>query len=159
MSDDTIALCARDASWFVAPAYPRIRLWPDAVSALGFGADDCVVAPDANEDGTRHQFDLASSGMFAREAVPLAAIYVIEFEEGLARPRIGAVKPAEMLPVLSANTFANRVLDRERRAQEFETLADVLATVPVRRLARAPDLAALAQVRDAILDDIAMGVR
>lgn len=158
LSDDTIALSARGSSWFVAPAYPRVRLWPDAVAALGAGTDPRLVAPDVDDAGTRHQLDLAAGGMFAREPVPLAVIYLMAFDDDLARPRIDAIKPAEMLPVLSANTFANRVLDRRRRAQEFGTLADVLATVPVRRLSRAPSLADLALVRDTILDDIAASV-
>jgi hypothetical protein len=158
LSDDTITLSAAGPSWCVAPAYPRVRLWPDAVAALGAGGDLRLVAPGAVDSGSRHQLDLASSGLFACESVPLGVIYVMEFDDGLARPRIGAISPAAALPVLSANTFANRVLDRERRAREFATLAEVLARVPVRRLARACNLADLAQVRDTILDDIAASV-
>jgi hypothetical protein len=155
LSDDTIALTARDASWFVAPAYPRVRLWPDALSALEIDAS--CVEPPGEAGGDRHHFDLAAGGVFARGLVPLAGIYLIEFDDGLPRPRIDIVSPAEGLPVLAANTFASRVLDRDGRRREFETLADVLATVPVRRLARAPNLAELADVRALILDDVATG--
>ena len=154
LSDDTIALTRRGSSWLVAPAYPRVRLWPESVSALGLD-DGVALAPENGDVGTRHQFDLGSAGVFAHDAVPLAAIYLIEFEEGLAQPRMDAVSATDALPVLSANTFAYRVLDRERRAQEFGTLADVLATVPVRRLSRARDLSQLDEVRAAILRDMA----
>jgi hypothetical protein len=153
LSDDTITLTPRASSWLVAPAYPRVRLWPESVSALGL-AGGMALPPEDGDAGTRHQFDLASAGVFARDAVPLAGIYLIEFEDGLAQPRIDDVAAADALPVLSANTFAHRVLDRARRAQEFDTLAGMLASVPVRRLARARDLSQLGQVRAAILADI-----
>jgi hypothetical protein len=154
LSDDTITLTRRESSWLIAPAYPRVRLWPESVAALGV-RDGAAVAPADGDAGTRYQLDLASAGMFARDAVPLATIYLIEFEEDLERPLVEAVGPAEALPVLSANTFAQRVLDRARRVQEFDTLAHVLAAVPVRRLARARDLTQLGAVRALILDDIA----
>jgi hypothetical protein len=60
---------------------------------------------------------------------------------------------------VSAHTFAQRVLDRDRRAHEFDVLARLLSCVPVRRLVRPPDLSLLAHVRDTILEDVAVGIR
>jgi hypothetical protein len=86
-------------------------------------------------------------------AAPLASIYLIEFDRENRETRIDGIDPARALPLVSANTFASRVLDRTSREREFHALADLLARVPVRRLTRPCDLAAIPAVRDAILAD------
>ncbi len=152
LADDTITLIARASSWVVAPACPRIRLWPEALRALGMDTDPAV-ARETGSDDVRYRLDLLANGLFAVDPVPLAAIYVIEFDDGANQPSVDPISPAAALPLLAANTYAHRVLDRGHRAQEFQALADLLAAVPVRRLVRPPNLRELARVCDLILDD------
>jgi hypothetical protein len=152
LSDDTIALMCVDSTWKVSSGYPRVRLWPDAAAALDISsASTAFVASD--DEGTRHQLDLRAANAFARASVPLACIYLMEFGDATLAARIDAVDPAQALPIVSANTFASRVLDYRLREQEFHTLANLLEKVPVRRLTRLYDLAALPSLRDAIVAD------
>lgn len=154
LSDDTVSLELREGSWWTAPGYPRIRLWPDAVSALD--VDDVrAVKPGANGSTSRYHLDLSIDNRFARVAAPLGAIYLLEFDADAVRPRIEPVVPAQAVPILAAHTFASRVLDRDRRIAEFQTLTDLLTSVPMRRLMRQSDLAALGEVCNAVVGDVA----
>ena len=152
LSDDTLALTARETVWRVSPSYPRVRLWHDAVAAMQLSSDSPALVM-SDDEGTRHQFDLRDAGAFAASPVPLGCIYLLEFDDSIQDARITAIDPAEALPLVSANTFASRVLDRRLREQEFHGLADLLTAVPLRRLKRPRDLSALAAVRDTIVKE------
>ena len=152
LADDTITLIAQEALWMVAPAFPRLRLWPEALRALGMETDPAA-ARETGTDDVRYRLDLRTHGWFGVDPVPLASVYLIEFEDGPSPPRIETLSPAGALSLLAANTYANRVLDRGRRAREFQSLADLLETVRIRRLVRAPNFEELARVCEVILDD------
>ena len=145
LSDDTVALALSTPGWCATPAYPRVRLWPDVVEALS------VPVQLAIEQGTRHQLDLLPINRYVATPTPLSAIYAIEFDDSVDGVFVEPVSPDAALPLVSAHTFANRVLTRELRVQEFHALVDLVATVPVRRLRRPRNLDALAAAPQAIL--------
>jgi hypothetical protein len=148
LSDDTVALAPAAGAWMATPAYPRVRLWPDAAAALRVPLQAAIA-------GTRHQLDLLPIDRYVTTPTPLAAIYAIEFDDTVDGVVMDTIGPAAALPLLSAHTFAHRVLTRELRMQEFHALADLADAVPVRRLRRPRNLEAIALVPDAILTDAA----
>jgi hypothetical protein len=96
---------------------------------------------------------VARAGVFAEEARPVARLYVLEYDAALRTPVIEPMTATDALPWLSANTFAQRVLSREQRAEEFSALADLVASVPVRRLRRPDTIAHLAATTAAVRRD------
>ena len=149
LSDDTLALRRHGAAWLAAPGYPRVRLWPEATAALGLQS-----APAAA--GRRTHLDIGALDRYATESLPLAVVYLIDYDDEGSRPRIDAVGSANALPELAANTFASRALTRRQHAGEFAALADLLAAVPTRRLLRPFGLERLGGVRDAVVNDLSV---
>ena len=151
LTDDVVAVRARDDRWFAAPGSPRVRLWDDALAALPL--DRGRVASPA-KGSARSQFDTDRAGAFAHTPKAIAAIYLLEFDAALHQPVVEPITAADALPLLAANTFAHRVLGREQRADEFNTLAELISTVPVRRLRRPTALRHLAATTAAVRNDV-----
>jgi hypothetical protein len=47
---------------------------------------------------------------------------------------VEAIRPQLALLALVADTFANKILDRDLRAREFAALGKLVSTVPIRRI-------------------------
>jgi hypothetical protein len=83
---------------------------------------------------------------FADQALPLAAIYILGERRGDPAPLVEMLTPQRAFLSLVANTFATNALDSDMRAKEFDTLARVAPSVPIRLLCahhdagRLPDL-------------------
>lgn len=155
LADDVVALTRVASAWMVSPAYPRVRLWSDVLPELGLRH-----APErqaAGESGTRIHVDVRAGGQFAHAGRPLAVIYAIDFDDDLRDPCIDRLSPSQAWPLLATNTFAHRALDRGGRGREFQTLADILSVVPVRRLRRPVDLRRLSHVCHLVASDAATG--
>lgn len=150
LSDDIVTVTRHRSEFLTAPGYPRVRLWPDAMGALP--ADVPALGDGARAAAGRHHLDLRAGDRFARRSQPIAAIYFLEYAECAIQPRIEPVTPVDALPLLAASTFAGRVLDREGRIAEFEMVTDLAASVPMRRLVRAPGLNRIASVCAAVVD-------
>ena len=131
LSDDLVALTENESGFLVVPAYPHLRLWPDSVATL-YGSADAL--PHFSTGWEKHRLSLGDGQTrFEKRPLPLGAIYHLgERRSGLA-PFVEVLRPQAALLSLVANTFANRILDRELRAREFEVLARLVMTVPVRR--------------------------
>ena len=133
MTDDVLALVENEAGFEAQPAYPRVRLWPQSVEGL-FGSENTLprITPGWDKrflhlDGQRFRFQ--------HEAVPLAAIYFLdECSADSQQPCIEPVGRQDGLMSLVANTSANYLLDKPKRAAEFEALGRLLESVPLRRL-------------------------
>jgi len=91
---------------------------------------------------------------FQERALPLAAVYLLgERCENSAAPFVEAVPANSGLIAVIANTYANYLLDKVMRAQEFELLSRVIASVPLRRVIPHANPAYLSKLCDIILDD------
>jgi hypothetical protein len=156
IADDTIALRRRDGEWIVAPGYPRIRLWPGSAHAIGqtAGAASALLPPGTSGSATRYHLDLTANGLrFQDRPLPLDLIYLLDASTDGAVAAV-PVRPAEAFGVLVNNSFATRVLTSAARAQEFDALARLAGTVPVRRLRRATGLGRLAELCDFVMHDV-----
>jgi hypothetical protein len=152
LSDDVVALEARENCFLVSPGYPRVNLWPESVRAL-LGSEDAL--PLITPTWGKHYLSLDENGRrFQSEPLPLGAVYFLgERDPHLAAPRIEEVAASEALVALVANTYVNYLLDRGMRCREFDLLSRLVAGVPVRRLRPLDDPSGILRMCDAIAGD------
>jgi len=152
LAEDVVAISDVADEFLVLPAYPRIRLWPESVSAL-YGAPD--VLPPLTPTWNKRYLDLRGNGHhFQQEALPLAAVYVLQErrEDSLALS-IEPMGATAGLMALVANTYANLLMDKAMRAREFNLLTRIIANVPVRQVMPHVSASFLTELCDLILDD------
>lgn len=152
LSDDVVTLNEHGNTFIVHPAYPYIRLWPSSVELL-YGKPDAL--PLLTPTWDKHCLHLIDRGhKFSAEPLPLDAIYLLgNRSSSPAAPYVEAVTPNESLINLVANTYANRVLDKQGRAREFELLGRLLNRLPVRRVIPHEDPKHLFKLCEVIADD------
>jgi hypothetical protein len=150
--DDITAVGETAAGFFVESGYPRICLWPDAVEHL-LGAPDILprLTPTWGKcflplDGIRATFE-------ARRQ-PLGVVYMFSPRVSESRaPRVAQLSSRQALLELVQNTYLNWLLDRERRAAEFDVLTRLVMEVPVRRIIPHSDPHRIGALCDLIRDD------
>jgi hypothetical protein len=152
LSDDIVALTGRGDATLAQPAYPGLWLWPESVSAL-YDSPDAL--PRITPGWDKRYLDLTQNGFkFQPQPLPLAAIYILgERNPGSAGPFVEAVPAQAGLLSLVKNTYANLLLDKTQRAQEFELLSQVAASVPLRWVHPQPDPAHVSRIGEVILED------
>lgn len=154
LCEDIVPLELTKGEYWAIPGYPRVCLWPDAVTKL-LGDPEALprLTPTWEKrflplDGVRAQF--------AADRKPLGLIYVFGERSSQANaPRIEDLGPREALLALVQNTYMNWLLDRERRAEEFDELWRVAQRVPVRRVVAHTDGAAINALCEIIMMDAA----
>jgi hypothetical protein len=152
MADDIVALSERNGVLYVAPTYPQLRLWPDSVAML-YGSADAL--PRLTPTWDKRGLDLTQSGYrFQRRPLPLSAVYVLGDRSGDGEPAVERLSGRENLMALVANTYVGYLLDAVMRREEFETLARLAASVPVRRIVPSADPSHLSKLCARILDDV-----
>jgi hypothetical protein len=153
LSDDITPLVQADDVFMVQPGYPRINLWPDSVQLL-YGASDAL--PLITRDWDKRYLDLGLNGeKFSFASAPLAAIYVLgERSEGGPAPFAEQVFGPRAFLALVGNTYVNLLLDQEMRAYEFDAIGELLARVPVRRIASNGDFKHPNNLCDGIVRDL-----
>jgi hypothetical protein len=154
LSDDIAALKEEEAHFLVQPGYPRLNLWPDSASAL-LGYENALppITPTwdkrylaLNEDGCR----------FAKQPLPLRAIYFLDAREAaLSDSVIEEVAGRDALMALVANTHVNYLLNRDMRCREFDLLARVALSIPMRRVRCTANPTGLATLCETIIADAA----
>jgi len=132
ISDDIVALVEHEGSFHAMPAYPHLCLWPESVKML---YDSAEALPRLIPDWDKRRLDLGEEGThFESRSLPLGAIYVLGERRPDPAPCVEALRPRSALLSLVADTYANKILDREMRAREFAFLARLVIRVPIRRI-------------------------
>ncbi|MGB6523710.1 MAG: hypothetical protein WBE87_02220 [Candidatus Acidiferrales bacterium] len=154
LSDDLVTLFERNNEFDVLPAYPYLNLWPESVEMVyGSAGDPGSVPPKWGKRQIR--LDDCDS-KFHHEAMPLRAIYLLADRSGAPdAPKVERVSPQDALIALVSNTYGNKLLDTQMRAEEFRVLGRILATLPIRRLipGDSPDL--ISSLYQVVSDDFA----
>lgn len=152
LADDIVALSHDGQSFLVQPACPRVCLWPESVNTL-YGFADAL--PRLTPSWDKRYLDLAETGYrFQQRPSPLAAVYILgERSPEPGAPFVSAMPVQSGLIALVANTYANRLLDRTMRAQEFALLSRLVTRVPLRRVTAHEDPAHLLKLCNVILED------
>ena len=156
LSDDVVALAEHDGSFFVHPAYPYLCLWPESVESL-YGSPDALPQFSANYE--KRFLSLGTQELrFAERPLPLAAIYILGDRRSDPAPLVEELAPQKAFLALVANTFATNTLDSGMRAKEFEILARLAPSVPIRALCAHQDASRLPELC-ALLDEEAQKLR
>jgi len=132
LSDDIVALVEQHGAFLVMPAYPHLSLWPDSVKML-YGSSEAL--PRFVPDWEKRRLDLGSQGTrFESRPLPLGAIYILGERRPDPAPYLEKMRPQSALLALVAETYANKILDREMRASEFAVLGRLVTTIPIRQV-------------------------
>jgi hypothetical protein len=158
LSEDIAPLELAKGRIWVVPGYPRVCLWPDAVQNLVGEKEGLPKLTPTWEkrflplDGVRAKF--------SAEKKPLGLIYLFADRCGEENaPRIEEMRPREALLKLVQNTYMNWLLDRERRAEEFDALCKVVSEIPVRRIVAHSDAAKIGVLCELIQADVDKALR
>ncbi|WP_299486433.1 hypothetical protein [Acaryochloris sp. IP29b_bin.137] len=142
IADDVVALEVQHHQPIqVQPAFPQIKLWPDAVTCIGKKPED-LPRLGARLEKRNHQL---SSG-FMSDILPLRHIYLLGQGDDLA---IQPLQPQEIIQPLMQNSYVTRfgqTLLQEQGAHHFKQLMILAQQVPLFRLLRPASLELLPDV-------------
>jgi hypothetical protein len=128
LAEDVCALADLGGHYQVLPGYPRVCLWPDSVDFLFSSREALPLIVSGWEkrflslDGSRAQF--------ASSSAPLRAIFFLgERSTRDSAPLVEPISQREALLKLVRNTYMNWYLDRRQRAEEFDVLTRLVASI------------------------------
>lgn len=130
ISDDLAVVDPGD-HWIV-PSFPQLKLWPDAVGALGHTSEELpLIHPDVDKRAFRFQRS------FNPERLPLRRLYLLAVAEPIAIERL---PPKQAFEALMAHWYCNRFGPDFLRALDlrahFLRVSSLVRAVPVRVLQR-----------------------
>jgi hypothetical protein len=146
LTDDILAIALPPtAPPFVVPAFPQIKLWPSAISALG---SDPETLPRLIPQLSKRQ-QLISAGL-CKTSVPLQALYLLgKGPKILIKP----LKSFQVLGTLFRHSYGGRfgkALLQHGEAAHFLQCMNLIQKVPVHTLQRPSDLSLLPDVAQAV---------
>jgi hypothetical protein len=133
VSDDVTALLMNDQPPAVLPGVPQLKLWPDAVTALGDAPEDL---PRLHPDFEKRAFRVSEG--FPEGPVPVARIHVLASGP---RSDVAALRPTEAVLELIRHWYCSRFGDQLLRigttaAEHLRQCGALARNVEVRRLSR-----------------------
>ncbi len=151
LTDDVAPLREEASGFEIQPAYPRLRLWPDSAESL-FGSPEAL--PRITPTWDKRFVDLNQPQFsFLQHPLELAAIYVLA--PRVARsPTVEELDPRSALMALVPQTYSTHLLNGIQRAREFDLLARLAKSVPVRLLTPGADFAGMPALCETILRDL-----
>ncbi|MDJ1183924.1 hypothetical protein [Roseofilum casamattae] len=157
LSDDIVALVEQDGQILVQPAYPRLRLWPSSAEILYNNPDALPRIVPTSETWDKTYLDLNQDKyQFQDQPLPLAGIYLLgDRINDSPIPNIKLLPQRQALMELVANTYANLLLDKTMRVQEFQFLSQSVRHIPVCQLNAHPDPDYLFNLPTVILENLA----
>lgn len=152
LSEDITAIEFSDGTIYAVPGHSQVGLWPDMTKTL-FGSETALPRFTASWD--KRVLDLhRTTGGFDSKARPIAAIYVLgPRDPDSAAPFAYHLEGRAAFFELLQNTYMNWLLTPDQRRSEFDDLARLVATVPVRRLVPHEQPERLAKLCDLIVTD------
>jgi hypothetical protein len=137
MADDVCVITKTNRGWVVLPAFPRVKLLPASLQAIfGVEAEQAGLSLQG-----KHHFRFEPVRSFARNPVPLEAIYFLERTQNEEPDSIVDVPGLKRLALLESQIFRPRAGNLlGRRASLFLSSAGIAATVPIFELRRNFDL-------------------
>lgn len=157
LTDDIAALKEQAGTCFVQPGYPRMRLWPDAVETVSGLTPGLLNRVEVISD--KRYLDLtpdqtASEWRFQTKPQPLAAVYVLAYDESAPNCTVHPLSPREGLMALVGNTYADYLLDETGRRCDLDRLSDLAGRIPIKSLQRPVGLHHLPGLSRVVLDDL-----
>jgi hypothetical protein len=153
LSDDIVALTESEGAFQVMPGYPYLCLWPESVKMLD---DSPEALPRIIPDGEKRRLALGDHGTrFEKRTLRLGAIYVLGDRRPDPAPYVETIRAQAAFLSLVADTYANKILDRDLRAREFELLSRLVGMVPIRRIYPNSDASRLRDLCRVVREDLA----
>ncbi len=157
LTDDLLSLKQEEDQFVAYPGLPRIKLFPDiARSLLG----ERVNGTPMNSETSKMVIPLDQNGnRYRRKPLPLRAIYVLTPPpRSLRVPRISirSLSPRRAFVEVLKGTFNAIVVEPARLERQFDLATRLATRVPVRSLSYPRNLRRISQVRDSILQDLAV---
>lgn len=150
ISDDVCALNYDKKSISIRPAFPRIKLYEDALNYLGNTSEKYVkVHPDVPK------YICEMDGSFVNRSCKVGSIYILENGDEL---EIEPLHGVESMKQILAHTMVNRFPENQPiklREEVFVKASLLLQQVPVYRLTRPRNFRTLDQLKDRIFEVVA----
>jgi len=147
VADDVTAVAPGPDGVEVLPAFPQLKLWPEAARALGIDPDELpLVIPDEEKRARR------LTGERWTAPLPLAALFVLAVGEEV---RVEPLTPREGLLELVRHSFCAPKLAELGAERHFLQCGETVRRVPVRRLLRPRRLECLDAVADLVERELA----
>lgn len=149
VADDVLAVDASGATTapVVFPGFPQVKLWPEAVTALG----DALESLPHLRPGLEKRARRVTRG-FSHEPVPLKRIYVLAEAESTG---IELLPPQEAMLELIRHSYCTRLLQSVGAESHFRQCANVANQIGVRRLRVQRSLARLPELARRLEEDLA----
>jgi len=149
LGEDVCALADSEGQYQVLPGYPRVCLWPDSVNFL-FSSPDALPLMVSGWEKRFLSLD-GSRAQFATNPAPLAATFLLaERSAQHSAPSIEPISQRAALLRLVRNTYMNWYLDRRQRAEEFDVLTRLVASIPCFTVIPSSDPARLSALAELI---------
>jgi hypothetical protein len=149
LTDDIVAVQLRNGRVRAAAGFPQLKLWPDAVAALG-GDPEALLCSEPDRDKRIYPVD---GERFAHELLPLRCLYVLaESDDGVSIERL---PPAEGFLELVSQSYGIGWMHEISGRADFLSRAEIARRVPIRRLRRPSALHLLPEVVAAVERDLA----
>jgi len=145
VADDVTAVETDGGGPVVIPGYPLLKLWPEAAASVN---EDPAALPEIAPGSYKR--NLRARRRFSSAPLPLGCIYVLDQGDAL---EIEPLRPQEALTELIRNTYGRELLQAVRPASHLHQCADVVNSVPIRRLRRPYSLEALSDVVRLVEED------
>ena len=141
LSDDIIPLRVNaNGPLTITPGFPQIKLWPDAVAAVGADATDLPRIVPFLEKRNYHPGDAG----FSAQPVPLCGIYVLATGDDLSITPLPA--QAAFIELVCHTYMRNYLAATGQTATHFQHYGHLAQTLPLYRLQRPHNLGLLPQV-------------
>jgi len=129
VADDVVAILPGEGRPLVAPAFPQLKLWPPAATAVGVDSEALPrVYPEVEKRARR-----LSPGAFDPTPVPLAGLWVLDAGEA---PTAEPLRGGDAVMELVRNSYGLGPRHDLDGPAGLERCARVLETVPAWRLRR-----------------------
>ena len=158
LSDDCLVLEENTSHILAIPAYPGLRLWEDALDALGENLS--VSLPVAHYTSKKRLVLDSPVSNFPKGSYPLIRIYSLvqsDVNDGninLSSTIIERISLRVGFMELIQTIFRLDINDRSMLVRQFHFLERIVSRVPVRRLHVPNAFSSLPTVREAILADL-----
>jgi hypothetical protein len=136
LGDDVAVLEEISEEFYLRPAYPHVRLWPDSGSILFGGNDALPKLVPSSEWWNKCFLDLDQPGFrFQTKPAPIRCIFLLEgYSPEVQVARTDEITPVDAFAQLAANTCVNYGLTKRMRAMEFHELGHLVQKVFIKRL-------------------------
>ncbi|HET7050598.1 MAG TPA: hypothetical protein VFI54_20205, partial [Solirubrobacteraceae bacterium] len=156
IADDVAVLSQDHSAPAVRSGAPRLRVRPDSAASLvgSYAALDPMWIHEERRPQKRYVHVDESTAVADNTTWPLDVVYLLTPDDECATPTLTPVRPTEALSRLMAHRHMATALDAAAHRRDFQKIAQVAESVPVRELTRPEDLASAPDTVAAILSDL-----